>query len=311
MRVFTGSLWRAGLLISAFTLFAPLAAGATNAVPKGSAETALARYGDVLRSFNPGLSLVQSQDMAAHVLMMSSYYSLDPRLLVAIVGVESGWESRAVSHSGAQGLGQLMPSTASGLGVITSDAYENLDGTARYLRRMLQHFSNADVEHRYAWAIAGYNAGPQAVARFGGIPPFTETRAYVAHVMALWHSLQARLPADGLPIPPPPLAQMHAPVPHRQLASRQPRTRPAPPTGSVAQFATLEAHSMDRNYTDVVVSALTVRSPAIRQPAPPPSRPDLAMDAYFTYDAFPPTPAPQQPKSVKRWLARAFGGPKP
>jgi soluble lytic murein transglycosylase-like protein len=91
----------------------------------------VARYATVLRSFNPGFSARASLDMATRVLLLSRYYSLDPRLLVAIVGVESGWHTRATSPAGAQGLGQLMPATANGLAVQSLDPYVNLDGTAR------------------------------------------------------------------------------------------------------------------------------------------------------------------------------------
>ena len=84
------------------------------------------RYADVLRGFNARFSAAQSRDVADHVLLLSSYYSLDPLLLVAIVGIESGWKADAVSPAGAQGLGQLMPATADGLSVRAFAAYENL-----------------------------------------------------------------------------------------------------------------------------------------------------------------------------------------
>src|ERR1700689_5344168 len=112
----SGASRQAVLCVSAFAAalaFAPAAPACaqaeTNAAP-------IVRYAGVLRSFNPQLSLAQSKDIATHVLLLSSYYSLDPRLLVAIVGVESSWRSRAVSSAGAQGLGQLMPATAGVLG---------------------------------------------------------------------------------------------------------------------------------------------------------------------------------------------------
>lgn len=216
-------------------LFRPASVRANGA----DSVTPIERYAGVLRSFNPGFSAVQSQDMAAHLLLLSSYYSLDPRLLVAIVGVESSWQSRAVSHSGAQGLGQLMPATANGLAVLGFDAYENLDGTARYLRRMMQQFAGLATETRYARALASYNAGPQAVARYGGIPPFAETQAYVAHVMSSWHHLETILPAAGAPAP---VLARAAPAP---AAVRQHvAARPAIPRGSVADFMQIERQSM-------------------------------------------------------------------
>jgi hypothetical protein len=230
-------------------------------------STPVALYAQVLRSFNPMFSASQSRDMAAHVLLLSSYYSLDPRLLVAIVGVESSWQTGAVSHSGAQGLGQLMPSTASGLAVLSFDAYENLDGTARYLRRMLQQFVGLKDETRYALALASYNAGPQAVARYGGIPPYAETQAYVAHVLASWRHLETLLPASGdvSPLvarstPKPAVALRHVAVAQATILA-----------GSVADFMQLDSQSVQ----DYVVATAQ-------------------------------TPAPREPATLRRWFARAF-----
>lgn len=158
-------------------------------------------YAVVLRSFNPGFSASKADDMATHVLLLASYYNIDPRLLIAIVGVESGWHASAVSPSGAEGLGQLMPSTAEALSVQSFQAYENLDGTARYLRRLLNKYWRQKPNTRYSLAIAGYNAGPEAVRRYGGIPPYAETKAYVRHVIGLWHRLQGALPRYALSAP--------------------------------------------------------------------------------------------------------------
>ncbi len=168
------------------------------------------QYGVVLRAFNANLSPPVATDMAQHVLLLASYYSLDPRLLVAIVGVESGWHARAISPAGAQGLGQLMPATADGLSVQALEKYENLDGTARYIRRLLNEYAKLPLERRYSLAVAGYNAGPDAVRRYGGVPPYAETQAYVQHVLGLWHQLRLQLPAIAPAIPV--LAKAHAHV---------------------------------------------------------------------------------------------------
>jgi hypothetical protein len=166
--------------------------------------------------------------MAQHVLLLASYYNLDPRLLVAIVGVESGWHTSAISPAGAQGLGQLMPATADGLSVRALEKYENLDGTARYIRRLLNEYANLPLERRYSLAVAGYNAGPDAVRRYGGVPPYAETQTYVQHVIGLWHHLRTRLPALAPAITV--LAKAHAPA----LAVK----RVAPSTAvSVTEFA--------------------------------------------------------------------------
>ena len=103
---------------------------------------------------------------------------LSPRLLEAVAYVESRFNHQAVSPKGAQGMMQLMPATAAELGVDPSVPEENVRGGADYLRRLVTMFGN-NVE----LAIAAYNAGPSAVLKYGGVPPYAETRAYVDAVM--------------------------------------------------------------------------------------------------------------------------------
>jgi transglycosylase-like protein with SLT domain len=106
-------------------------------------------------------------------------YGLDPGLVLAVVAVESNFEARAVSKKGAQGLMQLMPGTADDLGVADAlDPATNLDGGARYLQALLRLYKG-DLRK----ALAAYNAGPGAVARHGGVPPYRETQDYVRKVM--------------------------------------------------------------------------------------------------------------------------------
>lgn len=94
-------------------------------------------------------------------------------LFLRLVQQESGWNPRAVSHKGAIGLAQLMPATAQRLRVDPTDPEENLDGGARYLAQQYRKFGN------WRLALAAYNAGPGAVLKHGGVPPYRETMDYV------------------------------------------------------------------------------------------------------------------------------------
>ena len=166
----------------------------TVASPASAASTTvttshLAEYARVLTQFNPNLSTWESRSLADRVRIESLFYRLDPRLLVALVATESSWHPYAVSPVGARGLGQLMPGTAAGLGVDAFSPHDNLNGTARYLRGLLDRYAAYPQTQRYRLALAGYNAGPGAVERFGGIPPYSETQAYVRSVMSLYDRL--------------------------------------------------------------------------------------------------------------------------
>lgn len=110
-------------------------------------------------------------------------YSVDEGLLHSVIAVESGYNPRAVSKKGAIGLMQLMPATAKRFGARDIyDPTQNIHAGARYLRHLLQQFNN-DLR----LTLAAYNAGEQAVARYGNrVPPFTETRLYVPKVMSLY-----------------------------------------------------------------------------------------------------------------------------
>jgi soluble lytic murein transglycosylase-like protein len=106
-------------------------------------------------------------------------HAIPEDLFLRLVQQESGWNPTAVSHKGAMGLAQLMPETARGLRVDPSDPYQNLDGGARYLKRQFRAFGN------WRLALAAYNAGPGAVKKYGGIPPFKETKNYVKVIAGL------------------------------------------------------------------------------------------------------------------------------
>ena len=103
-------------------------------------------------------------------------YGVDPSVLAAVASQESGFNAGAVSPAGAQGLMQFMPATAQSLGVNPLDPSSAVDGAARYLSSLSQRFGSTDL------ALAAYNAGPGAVSRYGGIPPYAETQTYVSAV---------------------------------------------------------------------------------------------------------------------------------
>ncbi len=105
-------------------------------------------------------------------------YNVEPALIEAIVSNESGFNAGATSSAGAQGLMQLMPSTSRSLGVRDPyDPAQNVAGGTRYLRGLLDRFKRVDL------AVAAYNAGPNAVSRYRGVPPFAETQEYVRAVL--------------------------------------------------------------------------------------------------------------------------------
>jgi soluble lytic murein transglycosylase-like protein len=118
-------------------------------------------------------------DLNETVKAASGAYKLDPDLVTSVIRAESGFNVRAVSPKGAQGLMQLMPQTASQLGVHNAfDPEANVEAGTRYLRELLERY-NFDLVK----ALAAYNAGPQRVEQYGGVPPYFETKAYVARIV--------------------------------------------------------------------------------------------------------------------------------
>ena len=116
---------------------------------------------------------------AEQIKEAASRYGVSEKLIHAVIRVESGFNSRAVSSKGAQGLMQLMPGTALMLGVRDSfDPGENIHGGVRHLRGLIDRFGNLKL------ALAAYNAGEQAVNYYRGIPPYPETQGYVAKVLS-------------------------------------------------------------------------------------------------------------------------------
>ena len=113
-----------------------------------------------------------------------------PALVKAVIHAESAFNPRAVSHKGAMGLMQLMPRTARHLGVAEPfRAEQNVEGGTRYLRTLRERFGN------WTMALAAYNAGPEAVSRFGGIPPYRETQKYVRRVLTYYREYHPQFAA--------------------------------------------------------------------------------------------------------------------
>jgi hypothetical protein len=134
----------------------------------GQATTALASGG-------PALAGVPYADLFTRA---ANRYGVDASVLAAVASQESGFDSKAVSGAGAQGLMQFMPATAAGLGVNPLDPASAIDGAAKYLSSLKNQFGSTEL------ALAAYNAGPGTVRRYGDIPPYAETQNYVHAVMS-------------------------------------------------------------------------------------------------------------------------------
>jgi soluble lytic murein transglycosylase-like protein len=129
----------------------------------------------------------------SHILQAARTYQVDPALIGAIIMAESNYNPKAVSHRGAQGLMQLMPTTAKWLGIEDSfDPALNIDGGVRYFKRLLDRFDG-----NVKLALAAYNAGSRYVRKYGGVPPFKATRRYIKKVLHYHRILQDQFAASG------------------------------------------------------------------------------------------------------------------
>ena len=128
----------------------------------------------------------QRADIDEIISVVSEKYNIDSDFIKAIIKQESGFNTRATSKKGAMGLMQLMPKTAESLGIL--DAYnpsDNIEGGVKYLKGLLDRFDN-----NQELALAAYNAGPNAVKKYGGVPPYKETQNYVKAIMDTYNKVK-------------------------------------------------------------------------------------------------------------------------
>lgn len=141
----------------------------------------------------PQGSASRRMELWPHVEEIARSQGLDPKLVDLVIRMESGYNPSAVSPKGARGVMQLMPTTASLYGVKNAfDARDNIRGGISYLRDLLERFGS-DV----TLALAAYNAGPEAVAKHGGVPPYKETRNYVASILGAYSGGSAPVLTGG------------------------------------------------------------------------------------------------------------------
>ncbi|MGB8580114.1 MAG: lytic transglycosylase domain-containing protein [Candidatus Sulfotelmatobacter sp.] len=158
-------------------------------------------------------------DLTQTVKDASGTYQLDPDLVTSVIRAESDFNIHAISPKGAQGLMQLMPQTASQLGVHNAfDPQANVEAGTRYLRTLLERY-NFDLIK----ALAAYNAGPQRVEQYNGVPPYYETKAYVARIVRDFN--KKKLAAKSAAAPPVTKTSTHKAVP----AHPQAKSTAAPP----------------------------------------------------------------------------------
>jgi soluble lytic murein transglycosylase-like protein len=132
-----------------------------------------------------------STPYAAEIDAAAAKYHVDPALLRGLIRQESNFNANAQSPAGARGLTQLMPGTAAALGVDPSVPAQAIEGGAKYLRQQLDRFGNDPAK-----ALAAYNAGPGAVQRYGGVPPYAETQNYVRKVLGYAADYRQAAPAS-------------------------------------------------------------------------------------------------------------------
>jgi hypothetical protein len=187
------TVFRNNIVRSCFILMlvAPAFAASPGAAPQGHMTTVVrsdARTGRLVRSLvmeppivafqDQKIVAVQDQNLKSMIDRIADEQGVESHLVHSVIRAESNYNANAVSPKGAQGIMQLIPSTARRFGVSnTFDAQENIQGGVRYLRYLLDYYQGD-----YAKAVAAYNAGESAVDKYNGVPPFTETQNYVYQV---------------------------------------------------------------------------------------------------------------------------------
>jgi soluble lytic murein transglycosylase-like protein len=145
-------------------------------------------YAAFIKKENSKLSTTQALEIANGIIGFSLKYGVDARLIMAMVMTESDFDPNETSHAGAMGLGQLMPSNVQEMGITNAyDTMQNLYATVRLVRGHLNDYAAKAGGYTYdalVLALAAYNAGPGAVRKYGGVPPYRETQNYVKRVIA-------------------------------------------------------------------------------------------------------------------------------
>lgn len=187
---------RSPLLLLLGTLSAPLHAQVIEIDSSGEART---YAGPTIFTSDEVIAIVPEEASSARPVNSAAVFAdtarkhgLEPGLLEAVAWQESRGRMDAVSSKGARGVMQLMPGTAAELGVVSSDFADNVRGGAIYLKRQLDRFGSVSL------ALAAYNAGPGAVIRYRGIPPYRETQNYVAKILGRWRPSSVTRPFNHL-----------------------------------------------------------------------------------------------------------------
>ena len=186
---------RIGQITGAPPDFPGMASGDSNASFSSLVQAALAAQNadaaaqpPVLASSPDAPAMVAPEQIDKLVSANAATQGVDPALIKAIIANESGFNANATSNVGAQGLMQLMPGTASGLGVTNAyDPAQNVWGGTKYIKGLLERF-NGDTKR----AVAAYNAGPGAVEKYDGVPPYPETQNYVQNVLASYEKYRSQ-----------------------------------------------------------------------------------------------------------------------